>query len=534
MWHFQKSTPDWPEVIPGDPPLCVKGIDCGDLLVRAKQENPNTFTILRHWGFHEVFGGTWDQNCQRARDFFATFIDGTFDTEFAPHVDAIEEFNEYLANSQTPEEVAERLLWAEAAAWVWKYEYRTQPDYTHIKLVICNTAVGNIIDQGFAQIALEYDCLLGYHPYTLYENGDRWDGDFLNLSGLFATLEDALWPDYVKPTWVFTEAGPFRNAIDGWRHPGCLGGDVNAYVAAVRAWIEDVKGTPAYQEGRVIGFNLFNTGDPDGTWEWYETTINEMRPLAAMIRSEWQPPDDEPPLPPGPGGNVQVVNCTRLNARTAPDPLADATRITSVPVGSVWRWTGERAIGTDGDEWWKLILGWHRDYLDGVIYAWGHSYFLSLLGGMKVVDIVDSLPKHPTKKYSTRDLGAITTHVVHHSATDPNITPEQIARYHVESLGWPGIGYHFVIVPDGTIYQTNRLNTISYHVGNNNGYTVGTCLVGNFTLYAPTDKQVQSLSWLQNSWMPQQVGDKLPLFGHKEMPGQQTACPGYKWNWRDI
>ena len=532
MWHFQGDVPDWPRVVSRT--ICKKAIDRGDILKTAKLINPKVFTILRHHVGNQEFGGTWEDNVQRALDFFSRFIDGTFDEKYAPYVDAIEEYNEYLANSHTPEEVQMRLMWALACAHVWEHEYRTQPLYQHIRLILCNTAVGNIIDWRFGEIAMQYDCLLGYHPYTLWEHKQRWDGDFDNLSGLFNTMEEALWPDHIKPTWVLTEAGPFRNAADGWRHPEVLDRDINAYINAVRLWIEDVKGTRAYQEGRIIGFNLFNTG---GTpeWVWYETNTDEMEALAPMIEDLWVPVSQPPPEPPSDPANVKVINCTRLNMRTDADPSTQLTRITSVPVNSVWRWTGDKKIGTDGDEWLKILLGWHPDYADGgVIYAWGHSHFLEKIADMRVVDIVDDLPKHPVKRYTTRGLDSISTHVVHHSATSPDVTPWQIARYHVESLGWPGIGYHFVIASNGTIYQTNRLTTVSYHVGSCNGYTVGTCLVGNFTVHEPTNKQIQSLSWLQNYWIPESLGRKLPLKGHKEMPGQQTLCPGNKWNWSDI
>ena len=122
-------------------------------------------------------------------------------------------------------------------------------------------------------------------------------------------------------------------------------------------------------------------------------------------------------------------------------------------------------------------------------------------------------------------------HVVHHSATEAHVTPQQIARYHVETLGWHGIGYHFVIAADGTIYQTNRMQTVSYHAGWHNSYTLGACLVGNFTHYAPTYEQVAALTWLHREWLPERLGP-LPLKGHKEL--MPTACPGDKWDWRAI
>ena len=116
MFHFQNSTTDWTSVIGGDPPLCIKAIDRGDILREARQHNPNTFTILRHWQNEQHFGGGLEENRDRARAFFQTFIDGTFRQQYAQYVDAIEELNEYLANSQTAAEVDARVMWAEACA----------------------------------------------------------------------------------------------------------------------------------------------------------------------------------------------------------------------------------------------------------------------------------------------------------------------------------------------------------------------------------------------------------------------------------
>ena len=42
------------------------------------------------------------------------------------------------------------------------------------------------------------------------------------------------------------------------------------------------------------------------------------------------------------------------------------------------------------------------------------------------------------------------------------------------------MGYHFYVQPDGMIYQTNRLETISYQVYKQNAYSLGISIAGNF------------------------------------------------------
>ena len=144
-----------------------------------------------------------------------------------------------------------------------------------------------------------------------------------------------------------------------------------------------------------------------------------------------------------------------------------------------------------------------------------------------IVDVVDKLEKNPDKHYDTRPLSQITHISVHHSATPANISLDLIAKYHVETHGWPGIGYHFYIKPDGTIYQTNRLETISYHTRDNNSYTVGICVAGTFNDTVPTPAQMNSAAHLI-AWLMEKLDIPLEnVKGHKEYVS--TQCPGEEW-----
>ncbi|MFW6184034.1 MAG: hypothetical protein ACOC8X_09575, partial [Chloroflexota bacterium] len=250
---------------------------------------------MRHYGGNQnLFDGRgFEAYKQVARDFFAQFIDGTFRAQYARYTDIVLEYNEYLASSHTGQELQDRIDWARAAAWVWRNEYRSQEDYAHIRLALLSCPVGNDIHRAFAEIALQYDCVLSYHAYDKYIDGERDPGSWRYHCGRWA-FNEAEWGG-LKPDWMFGEAGPYSGVEDGWRHSSVLGGDRDAYVAAVRRWIREVKQTPAYAEGRVLGFNLFTTG---GTSEWkhYETAQPEMDALASMIAQEWKPV----PLPPEP------------------------------------------------------------------------------------------------------------------------------------------------------------------------------------------------------------------------------------------
>ncbi len=170
----------------------------------------------------------------------------------------------------------------------------------------------------------------------------------------------------------------------------------------------------------------------------------------------------------------------------------------------------------------------------------------------EIIDIVDSLPKNDASEwapYKQRPLSAITTIVIHHTATGKHTTPQNVADGHIRR-GWPGIGYHYVIRPDGVIYQCQRHETVSFHTDKNNSYTLGVNLVGCFmrTLnkveqppedQAPTEAQLESASHLV-AWLMQELNITgiERVMGHKEVPtAAPTACPGEQWaagaRWKD-
>jgi hypothetical protein len=150
-----------------------------------------------------------------------------------------------------------------------------------------------------------------------------------------------------------------------------------------------------------------------------------------------------------------------------------------------------------------------------------------------IEEIMDTLPQHPTHRYTRRTREAIRSLVIHHSVVPPSVDVRQIAQFHVEQRGWPGIGYHFFITPEGHIQQTQPLEVISYHsgeVGNQEG--VGICLSGNFNEQPPPEPQLnataQLLAWLLSTL-------HLPLEavrGHCDY--RNTQCPGLTWKtvWR--
>lgn len=151
-----------------------------------------------------------------------------------------------------------------------------------------------------------------------------------------------------------------------------------------------------------------------------------------------------------------------------------------------------------------------KDYRMGV---WGNSYTWSWIRPWEQI------------KYT----------VIHHSVTTPSGDSQRdvdyIAKLH-ENRGWDGIGYHFVITPDGVVWYVGDLSTARANVANLNEQVIGICLVGDFTKGNPTDDQVISAHDLCDFFinhMPQLVNvqDWSALKGHQDL--QATQCPGSSW-----
>lgn len=301
MFHFQDTTPGWIDALQRCPDgVLVKAVDRADILRMAKQQKPGCVTLLRHWYDHSQHYdfAPYPVKLDRARNFFNSFLDGTFYQQYAPYVDIIAGYNEVWAESHTAAERADRVEQERAMIEVFKAEHAPRLP-AHVRYAMASSAVGNHQPKEMYQLAVSEDVYLQDHPYTHWVNNVRSAGDWQNLSGLWHRKE----VEYgIKPRYVFDEGGPFESAVDGWKSPACLGGNVDAYVNAVRTWIRDVQKTAAYKEGRIIGpVAIFTTGSSGGQWATYETRQPELNALADMIKAEWKPGTVTPPPNPLPG-----------------------------------------------------------------------------------------------------------------------------------------------------------------------------------------------------------------------------------------
>lgn len=92
--------------------------------------------------------------------------------------------------------------------------------------------------------------------------------------------------------------------------------------------------------------------------------------------------------------------------------------------------------------------------------------------------------------------------------------------------GWGDIGYHFLIDPEGRIFEGRRMEWRGAHVGGQNDHNIGVCLLGNFDEMQPTVAAVASLDRLLDDLCARHGIPQSQVRHHKEWPTANTECPG--------
>lgn len=93
--------------------------------------------------------------------------------------------------------------------------------------------------------------------------------------------------------------------------------------------------------------------------------------------------------------------------------------------------------------------------------------------------------------------------------------------------GWPDLAYHFLIAPDGTIFEGRPL---AYEPESNTKYplagNIGVEMMGHFGEQRPDPRQIDSCVRL-TAWLCQRYHiAPMQVRGHKDAAQGQTECPG--------
>lgn len=118
--------------------------------------------------------------------------------------------------------------------------------------------------------------------------------------------------------------------------------------------------------------------------------------------------------------------------------------------------------------------------------------------------------------------------ILHNRAGNGSV--ESIHAQHV-SQGWTGIGYHFYVRKDGTVYRGRPIDTVGAHTSNYNSVSIGVCFEGNFdnetTMCGEQIKSGQALVGYLKELYP-----SAEIKKHKDF--NATSCPGKNFPFKEI
>jgi N-acetyl-anhydromuramyl-L-alanine amidase AmpD len=134
------------------------------------------------------------------------------------------------------------------------------------------------------------------------------------------------------------------------------------------------------------------------------------------------------------------------------------------------------------------------------------------------------LPKMLRRDKKPDILRNINSIVVHHSASPTSTTFKQIYRWHTIERGWSDVGYHFVILGDGTIQEGRDINKTGAHCRACNKTSVGICVTGNTNNVKPNPQQLESLHDLLECLQYDFNIEIEHVYTHREKG--KTECPG--------
>jgi hypothetical protein len=123
---------------------------------------------------------------------------------------------------------------------------------------------------------------------------------------------------------------------------------------------------------------------------------------------------------------------------------------------------------------------------------------------------------------------------IHHDGMPPvslNSRAQIAARIEViraghRAKGWGDIGYHFIVDPQGAVWQGRALLWQGAHVKDRNEGNVGVLVLGNFDSTRPTAAQLDALERQIAGLLRIHRVSATSVRSHQEWPGAATACPG--------
>jgi N-acetyl-anhydromuramyl-L-alanine amidase AmpD len=119
--------------------------------------------------------------------------------------------------------------------------------------------------------------------------------------------------------------------------------------------------------------------------------------------------------------------------------------------------------------------------------------------------------------------------VLHHEAASGS-TAQEIHNYHLRN-GWAGIGYHYYIRKDGSIYRGRPEDTVGAHTEDYNSVSIGICFEGNYE----TEPTMPEAQFKAGQALIADIKTRYPdIVSKRHRDLNATACPGKYFPYNDL
>ena len=140
---------------------------------------------------------------------------------------------------------------------------------------------------------------------------------------------------------------------------------------------------------------------------------------------------------------------------------------------------------------------------------------------MKIIEC--NLPRNGNFAWRGR-----TEEVILHHAEASSATVWDINQWHLDN-GWTGIGYHYYIRKDGSIYRGRPEWAVGAHATGHNDRSIGVCCEGAYMTETMPAAQLSALRALLRDLMGRYGA--LALRRHRDV--NATNCPGDRFPWAE-
>ena len=123
-----------------------------------------------------------------------------------------------------------------------------------------------------------------------------------------------------------------------------------------------------------------------------------------------------------------------------------------------------------------------------------------------------------------------TDEIILHHAEASSATVEQVNRWHLDN-GWTGIGYHYYIRKDGSVYRGRPEWAVGAHAKGHNDRSIGICCEGMYMTETMPKTQLTAILELVRD-VQSRYGNRLTLLRHRDV--NETDCPGDNFPWEQV